>query len=174
MKTRGHMRSMFAWGLLLLAFAAWGGFAYLVIFLGDKRFEYADLAAVSAQDSERQESSTRLRALVQGTEVERAALESVAGVRIVDAAETIEGAVFAAGAREIAISEASVQPANPQGISNVSVGVNATGSFASVMRAVLLLESLPLPSNVEQFEIAQDKEEWRFVARLRLTLANVQ
>lgn len=171
---RTRLMSVAVWGLLLLSCAAWGGFAYLVLFLEDKRTEYAERAATSVQESERQESSARLRSLVQGTEVERAALESIVGVRIVDAAETIEEAARAAGTHEIEISEASVQAANPQGISIVSVGVNAKGSFAAAMRAILLLESLPLPATVEQFEISKDQEEWRVVARLRLTLANVQ
>lgn len=169
-----RLGSLAVWGILLLSLLAWGGFAYLTSYLGDKRAEYVDLSAVAEQDSDRQESTTRLRALVQGTEVERAAIESVVGVRIVDAAETIEGAVNAAGAREIAISEATAQAPNVQGISSVSIGVSATGSFASLMRAVLLLESLTLPSTLEQFEIAKDQEEWRLVARLRLTLAAVQ
>lgn len=171
---RTHLGSLAVWGILLLAVGAWGGFAYLAIFLGDKRAEYADLKAVAEQESDRSESSARLRALVQGTEVERAAIESVVAVRIVDAAETIEDAVRAAGAREITISEAAAQAPNAQGISSVSIGVSATGSFASLMRAILLLESLTLPSTLEQFEMAKDKEEWRLVVRLKLTLAAVQ
>lgn len=174
MNLRSHFGSLVVWGLLAVSLAAWGGVAFLVLFIDDKRTEYAELAATSVQDSERQESSARLRSFVQGTEVERAALESIVGVQIVDAAETIESTVQSAGVREIQISEASVQAANPQGISSVSVGVNATGSFAAAMRAILLLESLPLPATVEQFEISKDQEEWRMVARLRLTLANVQ
>jgi len=166
--------SLAVWGLLLLSLAAWGGFAYAITYLGKARAEYADLAAVSTQESERHDSLARLRSLVQGTEVERAALESVLGVRIVDAAETVEQAVRAAGGGGIQISEASAQAPNAQGISQVSIGVSASGSFSTLMRAVLLLETLPLPSTLEQFEITKDTKEWRLVARLRLTLANVK
>jgi hypothetical protein len=171
---RTRLGSMVVWGILLLALLSWGGFAYLTLFLEDKRAEYADLKAVSEEESERSESSARLRALVAGTEVERAAIESIAAVRIVDAAETIEKAVRDAGGREIEISEANAGAPNAQGISNVSIGVSAAGPFAALMRAIVLLESLPLPSSIEQFEIAKTEKEWRLVARLRLTLTAVQ
>lgn len=174
--THAHSRkrSFIAWGLLFLSFAAWGGFVYLTYFLDAKRTDYINLSVLAVEESERQESSTRLRALIQGTEVERAALESVMGVRIVDAAETVEAALDAAGARDITISEANAGAPNTQGISSVSMGVNASGSFTTLMRATLMLEALPLPSMIEQFELSEDKDEWRLVARLRLTLANVQ
>ena len=165
---------MMAWGTLVLAIAAWGGCVYLYTSLGTLRFEYADRAILAEQETDRQESSARLRSLVQGTEVERAALESIVGVRIVDAAETVEIALRDAGTQEVEISEANAGAPNTQGISSVSMGVSATGSFASVMRAVLLLESLPLPSTIEQFEIVQNEDKWRMSARLKLSLANVQ
>lgn len=171
---RSRIQTLLAWATLLLAVGAWVGCAYLYISLSKLRFEYADRSILAEQEADRQESSARLRALVQGTEVERAALESIVGVRIVDAAETVEVALRDAGAQEVEISEANASVPNAQGISSVSMGVSATGSFASVMRAVLLLESLPLPSTIEQFEIVKNEERWRMVARLKLLLANVQ
>lgn len=165
---------MGAWALLVLAFVAWGGFAYLTQLLGAERVEYADLAAVSAQDGERQETASRLRSVVQSTEVERAALEGVVGIPLVDAAETIEASVRSAGVREIQISGASAQQGASKDISSVSVGVSGVGSFTSLVRAVLLLEQLPLPSMLEQFEIAKNENEWRLNARVRLTLSKIQ
>lgn len=171
---RPQVQALVAWGTLLIAIAAWAGCVYMYSSLGKMRFEYADRTILAEQEAERQESSARLRALVQGTEVERAALESIVGVRIVDAAETVEVALRDAGAQEVEISEANAGQPNTQGISSVSMGVSAAGSFASVMRAVLLLESLPLPSTVEQFEIVKNEDKWRMTARLKLSLLNVQ
>lgn len=171
---QSRIQALVAWGALIIAIVAWGGCIYLYSSLDKLRFEYADRSILAEQEADRQESSARLRALVQGTEVERAALESIIGVRIVDAAETVEVALRDAGTQEVEISEANAGAPNTQGISTVSMGVSATGSFASVMRAVLLLESLPLPSTIDQFEIVQNEGKWRMVARLKLSLANVQ
>lgn len=163
-----------AWGMLFVALAAWGGVVYLYTSLGAMRFEYADRVILAEQDASRQESSARLRALIQGTEVERATLESIVGVRIVDAAEIVEIAVRDAGAQDVEITEANAAAPNSQGISTVSMGVSAAGSFASVLRAVRLLETISIPSTVEHFELVQNEDGWRMVARLRLTLANIQ
>jgi hypothetical protein len=171
---RTRFGSLAIWGILVLALVAWGGFAYLISHLANQRAEYVDRAAVAEQESERNESTARLRALVQGTEVERAAIESVVSVRIVDAAEIIEEAVRAAGAREIEIREASARAPTASGITGVSVGVSATGSFSALVRAILLLETLTLPSTLEQFELSKNEDEWRLIARLRLSLAAVQ
>lgn len=171
---RTRAGSIAVWGALVFALSAWGAFVYLTFFLADKRAEYADAKTVAEQNSERSALSARLRALVQGTEVERASIESIASARLVDVAETIEKAVRDAGARGIEISEANASTPNAQGISGVSIGVSATGSFSSLMRAVLLLESLTLPSMLEQFELVKTEKEWRLVARLRLTLAAIQ
>lgn len=172
--TRPRAYTVLAWGMLFTAIAAWGGVVYLYTSLNAMRFEYADRVILAEQDANRQESSARLRALIQGTEVERATLESIVSVRIVDAAETVETAVRDAGAQDVQITEANAAAPNSQGISTVSMGVSANGSFASVLRAVRLLESLSLPSTVEQFELVQNEDGWRMVARLRLTLANIQ
>ncbi len=163
--------SPLAYLLFALSILAWGGFGYLVMFLHADRASYADAAIIAADTSEREESAARLRATIQGTEVERAALESVISVSIVDAAEIIEGAVKSAGASDVKITEATAQKTSPQKLSTVAIGVNASGSFVSLVRAASLLEALPVPATIDRVEIAKNDKQWRLTARLTVTLA---
>lgn len=166
------MRSqILALGLLLLAIGAWCGFGYLVTLVHADRASYANAASSAAQESARGESTARLHSTIQGTEVERAALESIIRVSIVDAVETIEMALKQAGASDIQIGEATPLTTSPQGLFTVSVVVTAGGSFVALLRAAGILEVLPVPSQMEQFEISKTDKAWRLSARLKVTLA---
>lgn len=167
------MRSFIAWGVLGVAILSWGGFAFFVHTLNTARVAYADSAAIYEAESLRGEGATRLRAIVRDSEAERAALESIVRISLLDAAETIEAAGRTAGATNVSIGEASPGSSSAsQKLSTYTFVVNAQGSFASLTRAVSLLEALPLPALVEQFEISKTDTTWRLTARLRTTLAS--
>ncbi|MEK7155851.1 MAG: hypothetical protein AAB734_03135 [Patescibacteria group bacterium] len=165
------MRQIYAWGMLALAVAAWGACGYFAMIVQGDRTEYTSASARAEEESMREENAARLRSTIQGTEIERAALESLVGVTILDAVETIEAAAKQAGASDVKIGEASTQSTSTQKLSSVSVTVTASGSFVAVMRAVALLETLPLPSTIEQFDLSKSDSAWRLTARLRVTLA---
>lgn len=161
--------------MILVAIAAWAGFVALIFQIGNERASYVAAEELAKQETLRDESATRLRATVQGTEVERGAIESLVSITILQAVEVIEQAGEAAGARDVAIGAATPATA-PTGLSAVSVVVNASGSFASLHKAVSLLEALPIPAALEQFEITKDTESnaWRLTARLRVFYAITQ
>jgi len=163
--------SLISWGLLALALAAWGAFGYAVITLHAERVAFAQETADAEAQSSRQEGVARLRATIQASEVERAALESVVAVSILKAVETIEKAAAQAGATDIKTNEATTLSTSPQGLSTVSIGMNAEGSFASLMRTASLLEMLPIPSTIERFEITTTEKAWRLTTRITVTIA---
>jgi len=165
------MRPLFAWGMLVLALLAWGAFGFAVLKMNSDRAGYVDAAIIAREESARGENATRLHSTIQSSAVERAALEGVVGVTILDAVETIEAAARDAGASEVKIGEASTQNTSAQKLSTVSVVLTASGSFIAIVRAVSLLETLPLPSVVESFEISKTETTWRLTTRLRVTLA---
>lgn len=161
--------ALIAWSMMFLALLLWAGFGALVLQLGNERAAYAAGLEQMKQDALRGESAARLRASVQGTEAERAALESLIQVTILQAVEVIEQAGEAAGAGSVEIGEANPTTA-PDGFSAVTVVVNATGSFAAMMRAVSLFEVLPIPAKLQQFEMMRDEQSnaWRLTARLHI------
>lgn len=165
------MRPILAWGMMMVMLAAWGGFGALFWSLEGDRAEYAEAAAQTEEESAHGETIARLHSTIQSTEAERTALESLVNVSILDAVKTIEAAVKQAGASDVKIGDASAQAATAQKLSNVSVVVTASGSFAAVMRAVSLLETVPLPAAIEQFDVSKSDDVWHLSARLRVTLA---
>ncbi|HWO07693.1 MAG TPA: hypothetical protein VNM40_03895 [Candidatus Paceibacterota bacterium] len=159
--------SIIAWLMVVVAIALWAGFGGLIWQLGQERATYAEALESAKQESIRGESAARLRASVQSTEVERAALESVVAISILQAVESIEQAGRAAGVSNITIGGAAPAPSTG-GLSAVSIVVNGSGSFGSLMRAVSLFEVLPLPTALDHFELEQRENTWHLTARLRV------
>ncbi len=161
---------LIAWTFLCLSLVAWGGFAYMINMLSSERLAYADAYVIAQQESERGELLTRLRATIQSTEVERAALESLTSVTILQAVQTIEAAGKTAGATNVVIGGATPVSNPPKGLAVYSVALTAQGTFVALMRTVSMFEKLPIPSTVEQFEISKGEKAWNLTARLQVTI----
>jgi hypothetical protein len=155
----------------ILAALSWGGFWYIYATLGSDRLAYADAVATAEAESSRGENLVRLRSAVQSTEAERAALEAIVGVTILDAVENIETAARDAGASDVAIGEATLAASTPGKLSTFTVGVSANGSFVALVRAVRLFETISIPATLERFDITEGEKDWHLNARLRVTLS---
>jgi hypothetical protein len=162
---------LFAWSVLLLAVALWGVFGFLVWSLYGERVAYTDATAAAQKAELRGQSAVRLRASVQDTEVERAAMNSLLDLSILRVVEIIETTGRQAGATEVVIGEATPVPLTgnvPAGLTSVSAVVNLRGSFAAIIRAISLYETLTVPSKLDQFEIEKIDNSWRATARVRV------
>lgn len=158
--------------MILVAVLSWTGFGGLVWQLREQRAEYASALERSKEDALRGESAARLRSSVESSETERAAIESLVDISILRAVEVIEQAGRAAGASDVSIGEATPSSA-PEGLSAIVIVVNASGSFSTLMRAIALFETLPIPAALEQFELQKidQTNTWRLTARLRVLSA---
>lgn len=157
----------------LLTAALWAIFGYLVWTLPSERAAYATALSVASDNELRGESSSRLRAIVNDSKVERASLEGLLDLTILRAVEILETTGKQAGATKVSIGEATPVPpaANaPQGLSTVSIVVNLEGSFVALMRAISLYETLAIPSTLEQFEMEKIDSSWRMTARFKIFL----
>lgn len=164
---------LIAWLSLVVSLILWGAFVFLVWSLYDERIMYLEAASVAQESELRGQSVARLRASVQDTEVERAALNSLLDVSILRAVEIIETTGRQAGATEVTIGEATPMPLSgnvPAGLTSVSAVVNLQGSFASIVRAISLYETLTVPSRLEQFEMEKLGNSWRATVRVRVYL----
>lgn len=163
--------SLLSWTVLLIGLMGWGVFAYGIVFLGQERAAYAAALEQRGHDSIREETQTRLRAVVRDSASERAALSAIVDYSVVDAVEAIEGIGAAAGARSVTISQAVPQQLKEKGYSAVIVQAQARGTFESLVRAVALFEVLPMPTVVEQAEWEKTSNGWIVNVRLRVILA---
>lgn len=162
----------------LLAALLWGVFIYLVVALPRERARYAEALVVSAQEAVRAESSARVKAVVQDTEIERAALLSLLQVPLIDAIKIVEDAARAGGARTVSIGEATpingkTSPAAPP-MTRVAVVVQAQGSFAALVRTISLFETLTIPATLDGFDLEKGEETWRLTARITIAVAQIQ
>lgn len=168
------MKSWLSILMLLAAIVAWTGFGGLIFQVANERADYAEALSRSEEEATRGESAARLRTSVESTEAERAALESLLNISILRAVEVIEQAGRAAGASDVRIGEATPVSSEAGKVATVSIVVNASGSFATIMRTIALFETLPIPATLQQFELEKiDKANtWRLTVRLRVLLAS--
>ena len=121
---------------------------------------------------ERDDPALRLHALARETKDARTRLEQLSDSNLVEILDTIEGL-----SREVGVPveigqalSASSDPTSP--ITNASFVIEATGTFAQVIHAAALLESLPLPSSLEELHLellpaARGRSSWHMVVRLQ-------
>lgn len=142
---------------------------------------YAQAASEQASKATRDAARVRIRALAADTIQDRARLAAFVGADIITAVRQIES-VGPLAKVDLSVSSAfPEQVALPPGASAhplraVGFSVEATGSFAGVLKAAELLEQLPFPIGVEQYDIGlvpSDTEgktgaRWRLTERLRL------
>lgn len=159
---------LLAASVTLVPVAAWAGVGYGVYALHAKRRAYEE-RFVQAKDAEvRGESVVRLRAALQATEVERAAIEGVSKLSVVQVAEIIERAGTSAGAK-VQIGEATTKKTD-RGFTTIAMRVQATGSFQSLLRAASLFETLPVPSVIERMEFSYTDKAWALSASIAVTI----
>ena len=168
-----------SWVMLLAAIVLWAAVGYFAWMIYTQEFFREVQMADQEQESRRSAAAVRLHAFVRETNEERIRLDDAARVEIVEMLESIEGVGRDANV-PIKIGQAVSTP-SPDPRSNVrSFGfiVEAEGSFAKVVRAAALFESLPKPSFVDelQFEMlplsaSGSKKSagnvWHLVVRIR-------
>lgn len=163
-----------SWAAFLAAICAWGlvGLCTWTIFAAkDARiFRNAD----SEQTALRQASALRTHALARDTKDVRAQLEAYAYLDVLSIVDTIESVKKDARVG-IDIGQALSAGENATSLAHtVGFIVEARGSFSAITHAAALLQSLPIPSAVDQmqFERMQDAAGspnlWRLTARMRV------
>ncbi len=156
-----------AWLMLALAIAAWAGVGLLEWAIVRDRTAFAEGRLAAREQALQYETAARTHAMVQGTERERARLESMAQVGVVGAADIIEEAGKISGVR-ITIGGATPENALVKApgipVQGVGFAVNGEGNFSTLVRALQLFEALPLPSVVRRYELersgSSSKSAW--------------
>lgn len=171
---------VFAWFALAACIGAWTGVWFLNSAIADAAAARENERVTADQRLTRDAALARAQALIDDTAEERARLSQLVSVDVVAAANTIESIGSASGATVKVVS------ANPETLpsTNASVAplhaiglvVSADGSFAAVMHAAALLETLPFPAVIEQLDLtlipddgtAKKQPHWRLSERVRL------
>jgi Tfp pilus assembly protein PilO len=165
---------------VVVALVVWCIAVYFFLSIQDRESRYQTQAASSQLASQKQIAATQLHMLAQNTQSERDDLANLLNVDIVSVVNTIDNAGKAAGV-SLKLGDAVPESTPPQSpIRAVDFVVQAQGSFANIMRAVRLFETLPVPSLIEALDIQQVPDSgkggttWQMNASIRvLTTLNV-
>ena len=169
--------------MLFLAILAWAGVGFFITTvqsaLGDRSAHVQQLQQQSDQSSQ----VSYLHSLVTDTAPKRAKLDALANVDPASLADTINSAGKAAGIN-IQISSASqgtVLSADGKTTSQALTFLATTqGSYAAVMYALQLLETLPLPSTIQTIQMMRSPSvpgapaadpTWQMNAQIRILTA---
>jgi len=149
--------TLLAWFSLLIAIFAWVGvgfFAYQIGVLEDAR---AADSQSSQQRSQRSLQASYLHGIVSSSANERAQLDTLVAVDPSSLANMIDSAGTSAGVG-LTISNASADNVSSVAGKTTAQGFSflatSEGSFASVLYAAALLESLPVPSSVVEINLS--------------------
>lgn len=179
-----HASSYLSWLALLVALVLWGCFAAFAWEIVEEESARDSNLAQTQQEGVEQATLLRVRALARETERERALLDEIADRDIVEVLSIVEGVSRDAGI-PVKIGESLSANASDSSaeLRNASLVVEAQGSFPQVIRAIGLLETLPLPSSIVELHLEElpagantktKTPQWRAVVRLTiLTSANL-
>lgn len=166
----------------MLAVLAWTGIWYLGNGILDAASARASTASSAQVQSDRAAYTQRIAALVADTRDDRATLENASEMHIVSIVTMIENIGTKTGIT-VKVNNAQSQGSAPElpgggSLNAFALAIEADGSFAQIMRTVQALESLPLPSSIEQLEISLNGGDpgkshgWHLNARVNVFTAS--
>jgi len=174
----------FSWIALALALALWAGVGYFAWAISEEQSAHVSRLSEAEQASVRQEAQLRLHALARETKDARTKLEETARRDVVEILEAVERVGRDAGV-PVEIGEALSGSGSDlsSSVHSVAFVVKAEGTFTKITHTAALLESLPVPSFLDELQLEQlpssgsgksKASSWRLVARMHfLTTADI-
>ena len=159
--------------LLVLALLACAAVVYFQWMINDAETAYGASVQNAQQSFTAQNSAVAMHAEAQDTASARQKLDALLSPDVASVAATLRGIGKTTGAQVVlggALPESTPTNASGQSsLSAVSYSLEADGTFASLMRTLQLIETLPLPSRVERFDIQQSQgTSWHMSVSIRV------
>ncbi len=165
-----------SWVALAAAVALWAGVGYFAWMITSAAEEHAARIAGMEQEELEHAAALRLHALARDTEDARTKLEQLSDSDIVEILDIIESLARDTGV-PIGIGQApSISSTEASPVRVASFIIEAQGTFTQVAQAVALLESLPIPSHLDELQLERlpsaesgksAKSSWRVVTQIR-------
>lgn len=167
--------------IALLAVSVWCGVGYFAWTISAAaEAHHSEIAGMEQQTADRA-FALRLHALARETKDERSRLDTLSHTSLNKILDAVEAITRDAGVRVEMVQAPSISRGDPSSMVVVSLSAEATGTFAQVTRVVALLETMSIPSTVDEvrFELApvsgaSARAPWRVIASVRvLTKADI-
>ncbi len=155
---------------VLLAGVAVGAVGYLAYQIYGDRSALSELQYSYNEAAQRQAYTSSVRALLRDIGTDREQLNSITnGYDPVEIIRVIEDAGRSA---RVTVTVNAVTPGSPASedptLSSYSVKLAAVGSFERLYQFITLLETLPLPSQIDQFRLEKVEKTWNMSMTVRV------
>lgn len=164
-----------------LAVCAWGGVAFFIQVIHAREVATAKAIADARQEHVSEESRGQMVSVFESTAAGRQYLTDILNVDLLALADRVTAVGADAG---VALRVSNATPENKpltkkgaaaSALSVVHLTIDAEGSFEKLFNALALLESLPIPSKIEEvnFTRADDTSDtpWSMKVRMRVLTA---
>lgn len=173
-----HTHTYLGWLLLAAATLSWCGVVYFALGIRDARSALETQIQLDQQSFVERNSAVRTHAIVADTTEERDRLDAFVAPEV----STIAAALRAVGKTGgVTISLGSATPENVPGASDqssiqaVGFSLQADGTFSALMRTIQLIESLPLASHIDRFDLQRGPDatsaRWHMNVYIRILTA---
>lgn len=167
--------------IALLALFVWGGVGYFAWTISIEAEAHRSTIAGMEQKTAENAFSLRLHALARETKNERSRLEEISRTDLAGILDGIERLSKDSGIPMEITQAPSISRMESSTMRVLSLSVEALGTFAQVARAVALLETIPIPSTVDELRFERTagaegaaRSSWRMIASVRfLTTADI-
>jgi hypothetical protein len=161
----------FAWVMLMIAIASVCAVIYFDMHISQMQHDYLENQASISKRSAQESSAAHLHALLAQTQAQRSMLDSLVNTDVVSIVDTFDKVGKATGVTVQIVSTASesTPPKTQKPIaSTLAFTIETSGSFAQVIRSIELLSTLPIPSQVEQYDLSYGGGVWTANVRVRI------
>lgn len=165
-----------SWLLVLLASLAWGGVFFLSQYIMQQHDALASILIQAQDASARSATDLKMHAFARDTKASREALDSATRVDLLAAAHLLEQAGSDAHV-PVHIGTVTSDPARGRKMIPVVLSLEASGTFAELMRLMSLLGTLPVASTLETASLARSASTdphdapWILSTRIRILTA---
>lgn len=157
--------------MVAVAIGACAGVIYFDLDITQMQHDYLENEAGIARRTAQEDSAAHLHTLLTQTQGQRQALDDLVNTDIVSIVNTIDTAGKAAGLtmQIVSTSPESTPPKSQKPIASaIAFNIQTSGTFDQVMKAIELLATLPIPSQIEQYDLDHSSGTWSATIRLRI------
>src|SRR3989344_7592842 len=171
--------SYLSFGALLLALLLWSGVLYFARTISAAAEGHRDDLAGMEQQTAEQAAALRLHALSRETKDDRSRLDALSSFDLAEILDAIEALARDVGVPVEITQAPSITSSEASPIRTAVFSIEAQGTFAEVARVVALLETMPIPSSLdevrlERVALSATRSAWRTIITVRfLTTADI-
>lgn len=167
--------------IAMLALFVWGSVGYFAWTISAEAEAHRSTIAGMEQKTAEHAFALRLHALARETKNERLRLEEISRTDLAGILDGIERLSKDSGVSVEITQAPSISTVESSTMRVLSLSVETLGTFAQVARVVALLETMPIPSTVDELRFERTsgadgaaRSSWRMIASVRfLTTADI-